>query len=389
MDEANREKYLLEDKYADPDKFSPVIRVGKYERNTKFEKFIDAFNLRTHYFWRRVRIFLRPRTSLTMKETLVFVLALSALVLVASLIFSFIFSFKKEYPSVLNFGDVMLDRGVRNIMEKYERDPFEYIKRDKIVVQKYDMVIANLEGPIVEMERSKCQQKIYNFQFPKITPSILLSAGIKMVNIANNHAFDCLSKGYQSTLSLLDEAGLLYIGRNEIDKSYVVKTIDKRKVAFVGIDETIMPIPVAKFYDLVKKLKSENDYVVVNIHWGTEYLLTANPKQIEIAHKLIDNGADAIFGHHPHVVEPVEIYKGRPIFYSLGNFVFDQSDPETIVGIGAGVEFQKSKIVVNLHPFNIVKFRPDFMKEPEKTAYCDKLLSNIENLGCNFEVPLK
>ncbi|MFZ2523281.1 MAG: CapA family protein [Minisyncoccia bacterium] len=365
--------------------YSPIIRFSDHP-DTKFYRVLDYINQKTNYLWRDVRVFFRPRTSLTLKESLIFVGALSLFILVSSGIFSFILSFKKDYPSVLNFGDVMLDRGVRSIIEKYERDPFEYIKRDKVVLQKYDMVIANLEGPIVEMERSKCQQKIYNFQFSENTPNLLLSAGIKMVNIANNHTYDCLSKGYVSTLKNLEEKGVLYIGQNAIDKSYVIKTIDKKKIAFVGIDETIMPIPIAKFYDLVKKLKSENDYVVVNIHWGTEYLLTANEKQKDIGHKLVDNGADVVFGHHPHVVEPVEVYKNKLIFYSLGNFVFDQDFGDTTVGIGAGVEFQKNKMVVNILPFNLKKFRPEFMRDPEKSQYCDKLLSNIDNVGCNFEI---
>jgi poly-gamma-glutamate synthesis protein (capsule biosynthesis protein) len=150
-----------------------------------------------------------------------------------------------------------------------------------------------------------------------------------------------------------------------------------------------MPVPVSKFYDLIKTLKTKNDYVVVVIHWGTEYLLRPDENQVAIGHKLIDSGADVIFGSHPHVVEPVEVYKNRIIFYSLGNFVFDQDFGDTTVGLGAGVEFQKNKMLVTLYPFNLNKFRPEFMKEPKNTDYCEKLLDSIANTGCSFEVTTK
>ena len=106
----------------------------------------------------------------------------------------------KKYPSVLNFGDVMFDRGVRNIIENRGRDPFEYIKKDLDLINKFEIIIVNLEGPIVEMDRNKCQQKAYNFQFASTTPELLKTIGIDMVNIANNHSHDCFSVGYESSI---------------------------------------------------------------------------------------------------------------------------------------------------------------------------------------------
>jgi poly-gamma-glutamate synthesis protein (capsule biosynthesis protein) len=291
----------------------------------------------------------------------------------------------EKYPRVLNFGDVMFDRGVRNIIEKRERDPFEYIKKDKEIIQTYDVVIANLEGPIIETDRSLCQQKAYNFQFASDTPARLKSVGITMVNIANNHSNDCLHAGYVSTRKYLDEAGIPYIGDKNLDTSFVVKEIDGKKIAFVGIDATVEPIPIKDFYPLIKKLKSEYDYVVVNIHWGTEYLLTADKNQTYIAHALVDNGADVIFGHHPHVIEPVEVYKGKTIFYSLGNFVFDQIGVEETRGLGVGVEFRSGTNVFALFPYQIKSFAPDFLTGDEKELFCSVFLKNIVHNGCEFD----
>lgn len=294
----------------------------------------------------------------------------------------------EKYPSVLSFGDVMFDRGVRNIMEKYGRDPFEYIKKDKNLIDSYDVVIVNLEGPIIETNRALCQQKIYNFQFASNTPQRLKDAGITMVTIANNHANDCLRAGYVSTRKYLDQAGIPYIGNNTLDTSYVVQEIDGKKIAFIGMDATVAPIPIKNFYPLIKKLKSENDYVVVHIHWGTEYLLTADNNQKSIAHSLIDSGADVVFGHHPHVIEPVEIYKGKAIFYSLGNFVFDQSGFEENRGLGAGVEFRTDTQVFTLFPYVLKKFAPEFLTGDEKDEFCVTYLKDIPHNGCQFDLHL-
>lgn len=290
----------------------------------------------------------------------------------------------KKYPSVLNFGDVMFDRGVRNIMDNRGRDPFEYIKKDLSTINKFDIVVANLEGPIIEIDRSKCQTKEYNFQFASTTPDLLKSVGINMVNIANNHRYDCYSAGFESTKQYLKEKEVDYVGDIPLEKSYVVKNIDGKNIAFVGIDDTVPGISTSDFYSLVKKLDSENDFVVVDIHWGIEYALQATTTQIDIAHNLIDNGADVIFGHHPHVLEPVEIYKNKTIFYSLGNFVFDQNSSDTTVGIGAGVEFQDDKSVFTILPFNLKTFAPDFMKDEEKNTFCDKFLRNVDHKECAF-----
>jgi poly-gamma-glutamate synthesis protein (capsule biosynthesis protein) len=292
----------------------------------------------------------------------------------------------KNHPSVLNFGDVMFDRGVRNIMENRGRDPFEYFKKDLKLIRGYDVFIVNLEGPIVEMNRKECQAKAYNFQFASTTPNLLKSVGINMVNIANNHSYDCYNIGFTKTKEYLDSAGIDYIGDNVLEKSYITKVVKGKVITFIGIDETVAQIPVSDFYPLINELNKASDYVIVNIHWGTEYELGKTEKQMTIAHALIDNGADVVFGHHPHVVEPVEIYKDKVIFYSLGNFVFDQDFGDTTVGLGASVEFEGNKSVFNIFPFNIKVFAPELMKDEEKSAFCEKYLKTVGHNGCSFYV---
>lgn len=292
----------------------------------------------------------------------------------------------KETISVLSFGDVMFDRGVRNIIENRDRDPFEHIKREGAFISEFDVVIANLEGPIVEMPRSECQQKAYNFQFASDTPERLKSVGITMVTLANNHSYDCFRQGFVSTQKYLQEAGIDYIGSLKQEESFVIKTIHDKKVAFVGLDQTISPGRIAESYPLVKKLKAENDYVVVHIHWGNEYELVESVTQKKIAHALVDNGADVIFGHHPHVTQPVEVYNGKVIFYSLGNFVFDQTGEHQTQGIGASVEFTDTENIFAIYPYKIKTFAPDFLEGEGKEMFCNKFLQKLGHVGCSFVI---
>jgi len=99
---------------------------------------------------------------------------------------------------------------------------------------------------------------------------------------------------------------------------------------------------------------------------------------------LVDNGADVIFGHHPHVTQPVEVYKGKAIFYSLGNFVFDQTGEHQIQGIGASVEFGESEDVLSIYPYKIKTFAPDFLEGEEKDTFCRKYFQKLGYNQCSF-----
>jgi poly-gamma-glutamate synthesis protein (capsule biosynthesis protein) len=315
------------------------------------------------------------------------VVIIFAVIIFGFLIYAVVSAPTKEKPifSVVNFGDVMFDRGVRNIIDK-GKDPFINIKKEENVFKPFDFFVANLEGPIFEMDRSLCQEKAYNFQFPYNTTDRLNSVGINMVNIANNHSYDCYRQGFNSTKASLDASGISYIGDMDLDKSYVLKNVNGIKVAFVGIDETVGVVPLFTFYPLVKKLKSENDFVIVDIHWGTEYMLHSNEKQENIAHNLIDSGVDIIFGHHPHVIEEVEKYKNGIIFYSLGNFVFDQEFENTTTGLGVKAEIFKDRKVFTLYPVHIEKFIPSLLKGKERNDFCKKYLSSINHNNCSIEI---
>jgi poly-gamma-glutamate synthesis protein (capsule biosynthesis protein) len=128
--------------------------------------------------------------------------------------------------------------------------------------------------------------------------------------------------------------------------------------------------PAIAFYDssrakdIIGKLKNEVDVIVVSLHWGEEYKRSPTSAQIQIAHQLIDAGADLILGHHPHVVQKIEEYKGGVIVYSLGNFVFDQHRPETKKSIIFKAKLSKKGVTeFSTLPIQIVGFQPSLKKE--------------------------
>lgn len=309
---------------------------------------------------------------------------------VTSYLFSYFIKGKpvmSENVSILNFGDMMFDRGVRAYTQK-GKDPFEFIRgTEGNFLKGVDFIIGNLEGPIIETPRAECQNKELTFQFASTTNRLLYAANFDLVNLANNHSFDCYQVGIDSTQKYLGNYSMGYFGNRTLETSYVIKKVHDKNIAFVGIDQTTQPVPVENFYPLVKKLKSENDYVVINIHWGYEYDTLQSKIQEDIAHNLIDNGADVIFGHHPHVIQPVEIYKGKAVFYSLGNLIFDQQTPDTNQGIGAGLVFGDDKTNFYIFPYKISNTQPKFLPYKDAVNFCAEYLKNIGSKnGCSFDL---
>lgn len=202
---------------------------------------------------------------------------------------------------------------IRTIGEDYGR-PFRNVQQ---FVSNDDLTLANLEGPLVDDGYPVANRK-FNFHGPTAYVNILLQGSVEFVSLANNHTEDYGKKGYNSTIQVLQEAGISYVER---DSSRIV-TLE---------DGTTVGIYAAVFYlldeDAISKgitdLKEAGaDFIIFAPHWGTENTYSPTQQQITIAHAAIDAGADVIWGHHPHVLQPVEKYGDGLIFYSLGNFSF-------------------------------------------------------------------
>lgn len=199
----------------------------------------------------------------------------------------------------------------------------------KKLLSEDDLTVANLEGTLTEAtekpDKSAQGNQAFFFKGNPHYTDILKDGSIEAVNLANNHSMDYLSKGFTDTVSALDHAGIASFGDNTIavyEKSGV-------KIGLVGVN-LLGPLEeginlVSLMSDLentIRALREETSLIIVSFHWGTENRATTIPEQRELGRFAVDMGADLVLGHHPHVLQPHEIYKGKCIAYSLGNFVF-------------------------------------------------------------------
>lgn len=260
--------------------------------------------------------------------------------------------------SMLFAGDVMLSRSVGALMAEKNnyKWPFELISD---FLSNADFAFVNLETPI--SNRGIKVGSIYSFRSDPRVIEGLTYAGVDLVSVANNHAWDYGREAFVDTLDYLSVASISYVGGGrsyEEAHAGVIKTIGNTEVGFLAYTN-LLPKSLSAtkdgagvaIYDKaqmvqdVTALKAVSDIVVVSFHWGEEYQQTHNALQEQIAHDSIDAGADLIIGHHPHVVQDVGEYKGRFIVYSLGNFVFDQNfSTETMSGLVVRVRLKDNQI---------------------------------------------
>lgn len=180
-----------------------------------------------------------------------------------------------------------------------------------------DLTLVNLEGPLVDGGFPTPNKK-FNFRGPTDYVQILTQGSVEAVSLANNHSADYGVNGYQSTMDTLDSAGIAYAGCDSIALVTVGEDFQ------VGIVATMFnKLDEATIVERIRSLKEEGaDFVIFAVHWGTEYDYSPASTQKNLAHAAIDAGADVVWGHHPHVLQPIEYYGSGVIFYSLGNFSF-------------------------------------------------------------------
>lgn len=263
---------------------------------------------------------------------------------------------KSQDPSTFGiqfFGDIMLDRNVAKAMgASGTAYLFDRIAGEgKGIDPRIDLTVANLEGPFAATRIKTTKSIAFRFD-PKFAGE-LKNLGFDAVSLANNHTLDMGWANVDFTHKTLDEAGLPHFGdqlRESKDFTYVAN-VAGRTVAFVGFNNTDHVMDLKKISAVLADAKSRASTTIVMMHWGTEYERISNANQRSFAHFLIDEGVAAVIGAHPHVIEEAELYKGRPIFYSLGNFVFDQYfSQDTQEGLSVGFIFQNGELA-SVHAF--------------------------------------
>ena len=272
------------------------------------------------------------------------------------------------------FGDVMLGRHVRVLMDKYGLD-YPFTKMDDNYLNNNDLLLANLEGPIAK--KAIQTSKTIAFRFLPDVANVLKSEGFDVLGLANNHAYDMGFEGYDSTKEVLKDIGIDFFGdaRAVNDGSFITKTVRGQKLAFIGLEEVVYKINDDQAVAMVKKLNKDGYKVIPFVHMGVEYQHKPNKRQTDFFHKLIDAGAYAIIAHHPHVVEGYENYNGHPIFYSLGNAVFDQYfSSDTQEGLSLAWNIEDDHADIYLMPFRIVKSQMQLMNADERKEFFKRFI---------------
>jgi poly-gamma-glutamate synthesis protein (capsule biosynthesis protein) len=235
--------------------------------------------------------------------------------------------------SMLFVGDMMFDRTIRFMAEEEGGDYFFACVADYL--KGFDAVVGNLEGPItanssVSRTTRPGDDGNTTFTFPTSTAGLLARNGVTAVSLANNHILDFGRAGVGETRAGLRSAGIGYFGDplDPLAKSTIVR-VGGFDVALIGFNQFLGVDSVAGTVAEIARLRGTVDHVIVFAHWGDEYV-PANEFQKFAAHAFVDAGADAVIGAHPHVVQEHETYKGALIYYSLGNFIFDQYWEESV-----------------------------------------------------------
>ena len=245
---------------------------------------------------------------------------------------------------VVFVGDVMLADGPGRLIRS-GKDPFRHVAA---ALKDADIAIGNLECVIAST--GKPEPKPYTFRAPKQSLR-LLKKYFSAVSLANNHSGDFGKGAFSEMLQLLERHQMPYFGggRNlRAAHQPYIREVRGKRIAILGYNgffprsfEALEDAPGIAWLDedmVVEAIQHTKqtlgvDFLIVYPHWGWEYQKLASPRQRQLARLMIDSGADAVVGGHPHVTQDIEVYQGKPIFYSLGNFVFDGfSDRDTRTG---------------------------------------------------------
>jgi len=206
-----------------------------------------------------------------------------------------------------------------------------FLQNIKSIFSQDDLTIANFEGTLTESDAR--EDKTFAFKGPASFTSILTDGSVEAVNTANNHSHDYGDQSYEDTMTALDAAGIVHFGYDET----AVMDVKGIKVGMVGIYELKDHLErEQQLKDNIAKVKADGaQLIVVIFHWGNETETVPDSNQTTLGRLAIDEGADLVCGHHPHVLQGIETYKGKNIIYSLGNFCFggnsSPSDMDTMI----------------------------------------------------------
>ena len=275
----------------------------------------------------------------------------------------------------LFFGDLMLDRSVGTRLKNKKVDFLLAGLASSTDLSQFDLIGANLEGAVTNEGRHYAPEMGFDFAFSSSRIAELKKYNFSYFTIANNHITDQGALGLQETRANLNTLEFNYSGDADAqisENSLKIITIKDKKIALIALSMVYHNFDLAQAKKIIEGTRGQADWVIVNIHWGNEYQHNYSLWQQKIGRELIDSGADIIIGHHPHVVQGMEIYKKRPIFYSLGNFIFDQYfSPDTQEGLGIELELTDDQIKIGVTPLRSELSVASLMPEAKKEKFLE------------------
>ena len=296
----------------------------------------------------------------------------------------------------ISLGDynMTLGFGVRSKIENYgSKYIFSNISN---ILQNANIVFGNLETPLSSEKIDSKEYKSLIMRAPPTSIDGLKSCGFNILNIANNHIMQHGENAFLETCNLLYENNIHPLGvcsNKEFSSIPVFFNKENRNIAFLGYSlvnelysKRIMYAKgePEKIKADLKKVKGQSDLVVLSLHWGLELMEKPSQAIRILAHSFVDAGADIILGHHPHVVQGIETYCGKPIFYSLGNFVFDINHEPCRRSIIGEVKITDNGIIKKFIPIHINRnYQPYLVQGQKREIISSKVYMLSENLNSN------
>ena len=279
--------------------------------------------------------------------------------------------------NVIFTGDILLDRGVRRVINQHGVD---HLFSDGIdsIFRSAQVVVGNLECPATKIEAPVFKQFIFRAE-PEWLDA-LKRHGVTHLNLANNHAIDQGREGLIDTYQNILAAGMTPLGAGENMQQAAAPVLlasAPRKVwlvpslrlalenyAYLPDKPCVSQEPMDSLLQRVFRLRQADStaVIIVSLHWGGEHTLEPVPRQRHDAHMLIRAGADVLICHHTHTLQTIEHYKGRDIYYSIGNFIFDQQKPINTKACMVKVEVTKDQIKTTPIPIVITRCRPHLLR---------------------------
>ena len=299
-------------------------------------------------------------------------------------------------------GDIMLGHRAEPYLSR-EGPGYPFVNVLPILQQAH-LVIGNLESPISSRGTAVADKK-FTLRVAPVAVAALKAAGIRVVTLANNHTMDFGPLALQDTLKILGEHNILYAGAGmnlEDARAPAFLKVGNRTLAFLSYSLTFpiefyasagRPGTAPGYREFVKRdiqnVRPRADLVVVSFHWGAELMTTAKDYQRELGRRSIDWGADLVLGHHPHILQELELYRGRLIAYSLGNFVFGSESEKTNTSMILLCTFKgKSLVRIEAVPLDVNNYRVAYQPKVLAGTKAESVLGEINAASKKFKTRL-